>query len=282
MKKLKTPPKPKAIRLAPEQRFTKFFGAGTVDRKGKLHGVGKPAIKYFDGAEEWWTHGRLQGQNGNPALSVGLINAGPRKALSFGGCPLHEVVELTPNSLVWCEDGYIHRDGQPAIMKFGPQSGQVEEWWERGFRHRTNGPAVIWPHRDMWFENGLLHRVDGPAVHYKALSGKMAAFSSAWYSAGQKMYVDGKFLAEFDYGSVSPEFVLTALAHVYEHVWWATVCEDAVLRASIFYPDLGVLLGAASNDISCGQFIAQKIRQAINKEAIECDHLSVDGLLEEI
>lgn len=77
------------------------------------------------------------------------------------------------------------------------------------------------------------------------------------------------------------EFVLLELAHVYEHVGQATVCEDALSRASIFYPDLRALLGAASDNDSCGQFIAQTLRRALNKEVIEYDHLSVDGLIEE-
>lgn len=39
------------------------------------------------------------------------------------------------------EYGYLHNDEGPALItRFG-----VEEWWVHGKRHRTDGPAILYP-----------------------------------------------------------------------------------------------------------------------------------------
>jgi len=44
-------------------------------------------------------------------------------------------------------------------------NGESIQYWKNNFRHREDGPAVIFKRgRNVWFHNGYMHRVDGPAV----------------------------------------------------------------------------------------------------------------------
>ena len=89
------------------------------------------------------------------------------------------------------------------------------------------------------------------------------------------------FFREFNYGNADPKFVLTALAYIYEHVGLARVCEDAILRGSLLYPELDALLNLASNNISNGPFIANSIRDHLSGKQPECESHSVEGMFDE-
>ena len=40
-------------------------------------------------------------------------------------------------------------------------------WYQHGFLHRKDGPAIIYPDgTQLWFYEGDLHRSDGPAIIY--------------------------------------------------------------------------------------------------------------------
>lgn len=45
-------------------------------------------------------------------------------------------------------------------------SKEIQEWWENGKRHRSNGPAMINREMEAWYQNGIPHRprTDGPAL----------------------------------------------------------------------------------------------------------------------
>lgn len=60
-------------------------------------------------------------------------------------------------------DGFRHREDGPAVIW---ADGRVS-WWLNGRLHRQDGPAMIDPNgtwSEVWFLNGLRHRAAGPAV----------------------------------------------------------------------------------------------------------------------
>ena len=251
------------------------------DNKGKCHASGEPAVRFDDGAEEWWTHGRLQSQDDFPALSVMTSNSGSFTVASFRGCALHEQVLLLPNTQVWCEDGFIHRDNAPAVIHSGDEFTSCEEWWVKGLRHRVENPAYTSKRFDLWYEHGLLHRTNGPAILVKLNDKQSEVTNSSWYWHGEKMVEYADFIQEFDYASADPEFALNAFAYIYEHVGKAAPCEKAILRGSSLYPDLGVLLNATSGDDSSGQFVANSICDFLSGKTSKCEILSIEGLLDQ-
>lgn len=254
-----------------------------LNNQKKLHAVGRPAIRFDDGAEEWWTRGHLQSQEDFPAVFIEDSNAGVFKVGEFGNCSFHEQLVLTPSTSVWCEDGFIHRDGAPAIINYGTDDLACEQWWKNGFRHRVNGPAYTSEFADMWFEDGLLHRVDAPAIEAKnhAKSKVFHNLSNSWCWHGAAMVKQEVFNEEFDYSGVPPAFILRALAYVYEQSGTAVVCDKAVERASEIFPDLGVILGAVSGTDECGVYVAARILSALGGEVDDTEVYSVEGLLEE-
>lgn len=137
-----------------------------VDAQGKLHAIGEPALQFDDGAEEHWFNGRLQSTDDKPALCVNKSNECVVDV--YLNHTKHKAcLRLTPLTHVWCEDGFIHRDGAPAV------SGKCEEyalqqWWKHGLMHRDGGPAVIKNYSDSvfeeWLQLGLRHRDGGPAL----------------------------------------------------------------------------------------------------------------------
>lgn len=249
----------------------------------KLHAVDQPAIRFDDGAEEWWMHGRLQSQNDFPAAFIEESNAGIFQVGKFEGCLFHEQLLLTPLTSVWCEDGFIHRDSAPAVITYGDEDIACEQWWRNGFRHRVGEPAYTSQLHDMWFEDGLLHRIDGPAVLVKNHGqSKASRLFSPWYWHGAIMVLNGMFSERFDYAAVPPEFVLRALACLYEQIGTATVCDEAIMRASEVFPDLALVLGATSGTDECGNFVASRILRALGGEVDDAESYSVEGLLEDV
>ena len=254
------------------------------DSRKKLHAVGRPAMMFDDGAEEWWTRGHLQSRGDFPAVFIENSNAGVFQVGRFEGCSFHEELVLTPHTNVWCEDGFIHRDGAPAIINYGNEDLACEQWWKNGFRHRVGEPAYTSEFADLWFEDGLLHRTDGPAVLAKnyAKSKVFYNLSNSWYWHGAAMVRNGEFSEEFDYSCVPPEFVLRALACLYEQIGTATVCDEAIMRASEVFPDLALVLGATSGTDECGNFVASRILRALGGEVDDAESYSVEGLLENV
>lgn len=55
----------------------------------------------------------------------------------------------------------------------------------KGELHRTDGPAVEYPHgTKCWYENGLYHRTDGPAI-------ENSDGTKQWYQNGRRHRTDG-------------------------------------------------------------------------------------------
>ena len=136
-----------------------------VDAQGKLHAIGEPALQFNDGAEEHWFHGRLQSTDDKPALCVAESNACVVRAY-LNHSEHKTTLRLRPLTRVWCEDGFIHREGAPAIICSGDPF-PYQEWWTHGLRHRVDGPAFIRDFdgsvHEQWWQHGLKHRDGGPA-----------------------------------------------------------------------------------------------------------------------
>ena len=74
--------------------------------------------------------------------------------------------------------GYFHRDDGPAVIY--PDGRQ--QWYRDGMPHREDGPAVIYPDgTHYWYRNGEFHRDDGPALIYP--DGRQH-----WYIDGTRLY----------------------------------------------------------------------------------------------
>lgn len=75
----------------------------------------------------------------------------------------------------WWEKGFLHREEEPALFD---ESGYY--WYKYGLLHREDGPAIIKLNGDKhWFKEGLLHRLDGPAI-------ERVYEPSSWFIEGKR------------------------------------------------------------------------------------------------
>lgn len=96
------------------------------DENGQLHNDGDlPAVDVVNGNKEWWKHGVLHRDGGEPA-----------------------VVNDEKRVKAWFVNGVQHRDGGPALI-----SPTVEKWYVNGVLHRLNGPAVSYFRGDYKLES---------------------------------------------------------------------------------------------------------------------------------
>ncbi len=252
-----------------------------VDENGKLHAIGEPALRFDDGAEEHWFHGRLRSVEDRPALYIARSNACFVNA-HLNHSKFKELLVLHPETHVWCTDGFVHREGAPAVIRYGDEDSAAEEWWHRGLRHRDGNAAIIRGNVSKWYQFGLLHRQDGPAIDY-ASAVKPDCINphgiSEWFWLGQKMASQGKFEVKFDYEAVPPEFVLRALAYAYAHSGGATFPPEAVARASNIFLDLKSFLESVESIGAPGKDVADRIYDVLAGRAIS-DTYAVDGLLD--
>lgn len=92
---------------------------------------------------------------------------------------------ISSNSKSWYIDGYLHREGAPAVVC---DDGD-ESWYKKGVLHRKGGPAIT--HvlvAKYWLLNGVRHREDGPAVER--------------YEGDDEWWLNGEELTEREYGAV--------------------------------------------------------------------------------
>lgn len=83
-------------------------------KKRKLHRENGPALKYTDGSEEWFMHGKHHRKNG-PA------------------------VKEADGTEYWFFNGQLHREDGPAVIL---PLEKNKKWFRRGKLHRLDGPAV--------------------------------------------------------------------------------------------------------------------------------------------
>ena len=129
-----------------------------LDRAGRPHRLGGPALLLADGTEEWYKEGKLH-RRGGPALR--------------GSDGREE----------WYQNGQLHRDNGPARLC----SDGTEEWYKGGQLHREDGPAVEEADgSEEWYKDGQLHRDDGPAMVRYTGSG----WRQEWWLLGQRQRVE--------------------------------------------------------------------------------------------
>lgn len=276
--------KPRRLLTLGKRRFYESAVASRkLDAEGKLHAVGEPALRFDDGAEEHWVHGRLQSTDDRPALYVHLSNACQVKAVSWNDSREHEELDLTPFTHVWCDDGFIHRDGAPAVINYGHEEDAHEEWWQHGLRHRDGAPAVEAFDVCKWFQHGLLHREDGPAVDYTSAKGAgfrgLRFWENRWFWHGRRMLSNATFSESFDYDQAPPEFVLRALAYAYAYSGYVVTTPKAIARASAVFPDLASLLKTAELVDMSNQVVAQRINDFFAGRET-CEAFALDGLVD--
>ena len=110
----------------------------------KSHRKKGPAIEYYKGIKIWAINGLLHRSGNLPAVECPSENNeywedGQRYLIQENGTKefYNGFLELS-------------RFDKPAIE----YANGDEEWWNRGERHRKDGPAVIYGNKQFWFEFG--------------------------------------------------------------------------------------------------------------------------------
>ena len=206
---------------------------------GRLHNTKDYAVRFEDGAVEWWQNGRAHTDDDSPAIYVGQSTA-TRVEMGSGirGCG-GERLCLSNDDRVWCVDGLIHRDGGPAIENYG--TSDRREYWCAGRRHHATEPAVTECGLKTWYYHGLIHREDKPAV----VVDWSYCVESVCYWYGQKLAFDATLDESFPVDEPPPMLVLHALAN-------SSTCPDLgdvrvaalLARACELMPELNFLYGS--------------------------------------
>lgn len=210
------------------------------DADERLHCDDGVAVQFEDGATEYWWHGRAHRERGLPAIYITDTNAIELPLGSSERYIVPDALRLNPGSEICCVDGLIHCDDGAAICNHGDEDTYCMEYWFRGRRHCSNGPAVETMEWELWYYHGLLHREDGPAC--KAKRRKGSKHTCYWY--GRKLAFDEPLAYDFPTDEPPPALVLHALAH-------SEFCPDfedervvsMIWRASTAMPELAVLVG---------------------------------------
>jgi hypothetical protein len=106
-------------------------------------------------------------------------------------------VEMVSGRKDWYLDGDLRR------TEWGNGG---KEWWLRGRRHRTDGPAIDDADGSkQWFVNGELHRTDGPAIEWSdggkewCLNNEIFSFNE-WLNQNHELTDEEKVMMKLKYG----------------------------------------------------------------------------------
>lgn len=132
-------------------------------RNGKFHCDSGPAVEFPGGDREWWLDGELHRDGDEPAVEI--MDGGSMTQWSFPRSDLRKVnfFHLLPGTKVWARDGYVHRDGEPALQMPTTDGKLYLEYWCDGRLHSSTGPAVRSESVQAYYYHGLPHRSNGPA-----------------------------------------------------------------------------------------------------------------------
>jgi hypothetical protein len=176
------------------------------DSEGRLHNERGYAVCLDDGTEEWWRHGHAHSVDDWPAIILGQSSEVYLSVPAGLNVPHPDEMLLKPDARVWCDDGLIHRDGNAAV-ELSPGLFNYQEYWCKGRRHRTDGPAVI-KREETWYYHGLIHRHDGPAVVYPDM---MKNHYGDWVWYGDLFSTrEGLYTQDFPFHEPPAEFYMTA------------------------------------------------------------------------
>ena len=121
---LKLPKPEKLFYSSPKARVgeqSRITVGGTI-----LHCQNGPAVKFQDGGFEWWRNGQVHRGDDLPAVRIGPTS---RLAVSFhtgrNKIGFNGVSDLQPNTDLWCVDGFLHRDGKPALVTTKPNGDVI-------------------------------------------------------------------------------------------------------------------------------------------------------------
>ena len=237
--------------------------ARRVNPGGALHSENNPAVEFQDGGLEWWRHGQLHRDGDLPAMRVEESNS--LVLDRFSGIfhkPTHDVL-LVPGTEIWCKDGFIHRDGMPALQMVFADGNFSEEYWCNGRLHNSSGPAIRMRHLDVWFYHGLAHREDGPA----AISHRSADNQKFWTWYGNVLVEDGSVRPEFPFENPPAKYLLEAL---HDAKFSDTLIPSLMLmqpHVDSLMPDFKQHIGDCCDAVSWALFQAH-IRKALNPGAI--------------
>lgn len=204
----------------------------------RLHCDDDFAVLFEDCAFEYWCNGRAHRSNGLPAIHITETTAIELPLGSSVRDITPDTLRLSPHSDICCVDGLIHCDDGAAIVNHGDEDTNCMEYWCRGRRHRSDGPAVETMQETLWYYHGLLHCEDGPA--YTVTSRHSEEHACYWY--GRKLSFDESLDDDFPSDEPPPLLVLHALAN-------SESCPDLeddrvvsmIGRASAVMPELAVL-----------------------------------------
>jgi hypothetical protein len=154
-----------------------FDGIIEFTLHGLFHNDDGPAVIYADGSIAYWMYGWRHREEGPAVIYAdGSVEFWRNNVLHNDDGPA--VIYVGKRSQSYLIGGY-HGDGNSNIdfelepdLKSEPDLDFAEmtyvAYYSDGIRHRTDGPAVIYPNGDFkhWVD-GLLHNDNGPAVSYR-------------------------------------------------------------------------------------------------------------------
>lgn len=233
----------------------------------RLHGDGVPAVRFDDGGEEWWWHGRAHKDGDEPAIQISVSNTVSvdiGRSSNGGG---KERLRLLENTVVWCCDGLIHRDEGAAIQNHGDEDSYRLEFWCRGRRHNSSGAAYINSEEKRWYYHGLLHREDGPAVQPMMTNNKFGD----WFWYGHLLEFGYRLDKDFPFDEPPPEFFLSALADSWTgpNLEFAAVAHVIEMCCAAM-PKLRILLEIC-NPQTDWERISQEIRDFLANSGKPCE-----------
>lgn len=128
--------------------------------KGKLHRAGNlPAIIFPNGDKEYFLHGSFHRTDGPARIAIDGTEEYyfHGKKYTKKEFEYYQKRKLIPRNISSFGEFTVDFTGCLSIL------GNFTFWFENGFLHREEGPAVMTYFFEEWYQNGKLHREDGPA-----------------------------------------------------------------------------------------------------------------------
>lgn len=250
-----------------------------VDAGGQLHCTNGPAVEFQDGSFQWWRSGQAHRDGDLPAVHVGTsyqlsvdFHSGWKKA-GFAG-----LNDFMPDTDLWCIDGFLHRDGKPAIITKLKTGGLFEEYWCNGRRHNSAGPASTGPTSESWFYHGLRHREHGPAYVHRT----DGATDERWFWYGDLLMKDSKIQPDFPFAAPPPTYLLTALSSSdFSTELVASALSLISKNVSALMPDFNLHMSSCHDDLTW-EITRAHIKATLSPREVEESCPLPDGLFDEV
>lgn len=126
----------------------------------------------------------------------------------LGDCVVFKRVDDTHHVVAYYEDGLLHKDDGPAIIRYNPEKNQItqKKYYSKGMLHREGDkPAIKVTTKDVWerewYVDDELHRVGAPcAILFERLFKHegMRELYKDWRLYGKLHRLDGPTLCQSD------------------------------------------------------------------------------------